>query len=243
MPILKKMMEIKFGDMETYRPEKTVASGEVLGNGLSAVQGRSYAEMIRDALPEFSVHLVGFFTEHNPESLYAKWNEEGADFAIVEDRYLVDPFPKLVLGKDLPVVYDLNDPEEAKKVAEIYGDRSLWEWETIADSLSLAKKALDAIINNPVTQQFRENAELPGWEDRCLQQYGKVLSLHHPSLSPHFKIYYEEMEKVANGVGVKPNSIRLDSLQGMIAFVPTFLGKDELFEALRKAMCKACPTC
>lgn len=101
----------------------------VLPNGGSAVQGSSYAEYIRDNLPGHAVQIAGFNASDNPDSAYAQkeW-DDGIDFAIVDQRYLIDPWPKLVLGESCPVVYDLNDPADQIKVKEIFGDPQKWEY-------------------------------------------------------------------------------------------------------------------
>jgi hypothetical protein len=49
------------------------------------------------------------------------------DFAIVNDRYIVDPWIKLVVGRCEHAVHDLADYEQAAAAAKIYGDPSTWE--------------------------------------------------------------------------------------------------------------------
>lgn len=67
-------------------------------------------------------HYVGFFTEDNPNRIAERC--EGHAFAIVDERYLVDPWAKDVMGQR--AVYDLTSSVERTRVRELYGDPRTW---------------------------------------------------------------------------------------------------------------------
>jgi hypothetical protein len=102
-------------------------------DGSSTVVCTNYAIHIERTLPG-RVQRAGFFCGAIPDCEFSKRDyAEGHDFAIVDDRYLVDPWLKLVYDEaDEPVVYDLQDPAQAAQAAAMYGDRSLWELATEA---------------------------------------------------------------------------------------------------------------
>lgn len=100
-------------------------------DGSSTVVCTNYAKHIERTLPG-RVQLAGFFCDENPDCEFSRRDyAEGHDFAIVDGRYLVDPWMKLVYLDKGPVVYDLQDPAQAAQAAAMYGDRSLWE--TVAE--------------------------------------------------------------------------------------------------------------
>lgn len=111
-----------------------------LPNGGSACCCTDYAHLIRDVLTPLGhrVDVVGFANEDNPESLCAieEYHPGGHDFAIVDDRYLIDPWVRLVAAVEDQIFYDLNDPADFAKAVRIYGPREKW--------LSLPKD--DAIV-------------------------------------------------------------------------------------------------
>ncbi len=50
----------------------------------------------------------------------------GHDFAVVDDRFIVDPWIRLVEGMAELICFDLHDPGAAT-TADLFGDRSPWE--------------------------------------------------------------------------------------------------------------------
>lgn len=74
-----------------------------------------------------SAIVVGFSCNDNPTSSFATEGFlYGHDFAIVNYRYLVDPWIKLVDGRSAHAVHDLADYRQASKAAVIYGNPSTW---------------------------------------------------------------------------------------------------------------------
>ncbi|MCR1347567.1 DUF2958 domain-containing protein [Acidithiobacillus ferrooxidans] len=100
----------------------------VFPDGTSAITCTNYAEQIKKALPGYEVQIVGFENEKNPDCAVARedWHADGHDFAIVDHRWLVDPWARLVASVRDQIVYDLRDPDDAQKVADTYGDPLKW---------------------------------------------------------------------------------------------------------------------
>ncbi|GBG14314.1 uroporphyrinogen decarboxylase [Novimethylophilus kurashikiensis] len=99
-----------------------------LPDGSSATCCTNYAVQVRNAYPG-RVQIVGFHNENNPTSRVAieGIHPGGHDFAILDDRYLIDPWIKLVAADTDQIIYDLQDPDDAAKVAINYGPASCWE--------------------------------------------------------------------------------------------------------------------
>lgn len=103
--------------------------GSVFPDGSSAVMCFAYANWIQKVLDEQHVKVVGFYTINNPDCDIAREGlVSGHDFAIVNERWLIDPWFRLVEG-DMrkPVVHDLRDPDDVESVLKIYGDPAYWE--------------------------------------------------------------------------------------------------------------------
>jgi len=99
-----------------------------LPHGGSATCCTDYAMHIYLALPG-RVVIFGFSNEDNPTSRFAQEAmAEGHDFAIVDKRYIVDPWPRLVPAEFNQMVFDLEDAVDAALVLDIYGPRDCWEW-------------------------------------------------------------------------------------------------------------------
>lgn len=103
----------------------------ILPNGNSATVCTNYAKYIgKHVADEFNemTRVVGFFVEDNQESLFSKENIDfdGHDFAIVAERYLVDPWIRLVAGTRQKIVYDLTDPVDRDEAFLMYGHPEKW---------------------------------------------------------------------------------------------------------------------
>ena len=101
----------------------------VFPDGSSAINCTNYAEQIKDKLEGHEVQIVGFANEDNPDCAVAReeWHPGGHDFAIVDHRWLVDPWSRLVASERDQIVYDLRDLEDARLIAETYGDPLTWK--------------------------------------------------------------------------------------------------------------------
>lgn len=119
--------DARFGHLDhTAMPD----TESLMPDGSSAVCCTNYAHYVRSTLGALGhqVQVVGFANEDNPTSRCAidEFHPGGHDFAIVDSRYLVDPWVRLVAGVEDQIFYDLNNSDDAKKAHEIYGPRSLW---------------------------------------------------------------------------------------------------------------------
>ncbi|MDA8152916.1 MAG: SNF2-related protein [Acidithiobacillus sp.] len=94
----------------------------------SAILCTNYAEQVKKHLPGHDVQIVGFVNEDNPDCTAVRegWHPGGHDFAMVDHRWLVDPWARLVAAVRDQIVYDLQDSEDARKVADTYGDPLKW---------------------------------------------------------------------------------------------------------------------
>jgi len=99
----------------------------LLPDGSSAVCCTDYAAHVFKALPG-RVRIVGFANEENPDCqvVLDELHPGGHDFAIVDNRYLVDPWCKLVRCCDWQPVYDRQLPEDNDLVLKRYGPDVCW---------------------------------------------------------------------------------------------------------------------
>ena len=78
-------------------------------------------------LPPESLQIQGFWTAENPMATHpALRNDDGHDFAVVGNRFIVDPWISVYTGYETQTVYDLKDPLDTPKIREIYGDPACW---------------------------------------------------------------------------------------------------------------------
>jgi len=115
-----------------HLPRNLQPGGEsLLPHGGSGVCCTEYAKHIRLSLkPDgHKVDVVGFANEDNPTSLCAidEYHPGGHDFAIVDGRYLIDPWVRLVAGLEQQIFYDLEDEKDLAKALSVYGPRDCWK--------------------------------------------------------------------------------------------------------------------
>ena len=71
--------------------------------------------------------VMGFYDGVNPAA-HAAGHPGGAhDFALIGDRYIVDPWVKETGCTSKRSVFDLQDPRDAEEIRYLYGDRGTWE--------------------------------------------------------------------------------------------------------------------
>lgn len=96
-------------------------------DGTYAVVCTNYAAQILYALPD-RTQIMGFANVDNPTSRVAK--EEihpgGHDFAVIDGRWLVDPWIRLVASEGDQICFDLHDEKDAAIVLRDYGPQSCW---------------------------------------------------------------------------------------------------------------------
>lgn len=124
----------------------------LLPHGGSAVCCTEYAAHIMRAL--FGrVRIVGFANEDNPDCQVVKdeLHPGGHDFAIVDDRFLVDPWCKLVVANDWQVTYDLDDPEDKALALHRYGPRVNW-----APLTGMENHVREELKQERINEEFRQ---------------------------------------------------------------------------------------
>ncbi len=71
--------------------------------------------------------VVGFHDGVNPSANAAGYPGGAHDFALIEDRYIVDPWVKETGFTSKRAVFDLQDPGDGEEIRWLYGDRGRWE--------------------------------------------------------------------------------------------------------------------
>lgn len=95
----------------------------VLPDGGHATRCGDCAHYIRSLEPNTAVY--GFWSKDNPSWAGARL-VDGHDFALVEERYIVDPWIVETEHLSDRAVFDLHDPADAAEIHRIYGDRRTW---------------------------------------------------------------------------------------------------------------------
>lgn len=130
--------------------------GSVFPDGTSATCCTNYAAQILKALPE-RTQIYGFANEDNPRSRIAREeiHPTGHDFAVIDGRYLVDPWIRLVAGdgREDRICFDLDDQVDAALVADTYGPRACWSLNTRA--MEVAREMLAASSTGPANEVAR----------------------------------------------------------------------------------------
>lgn len=121
-------------------PEQEAPDTEsFLPGGGSACCCTDYACHIFCSLPG-RVQVFGFANQDNPTSRVAREqiHPGGHDFAVVDGRYVVDPWLRLVSGCLEQMVFDMECPLDTALVADIYGPKECWMrmWEAEAYALA-----------------------------------------------------------------------------------------------------------
>lgn len=127
----------------------------VFADGTSATVCTNYAAHVFRALPG-RVAIFGFANKDNPSSRAAReeFHPEGHDFAVVDERFLVDPWVRLVAGVSQQMCFDFHDRRDAALVLDTYGPRACWERLDEAEQSISSKKA-----TMPTQQQFFYQAQ------------------------------------------------------------------------------------
>ena len=111
---------------ETFWGITETSEGGEFGDGSSAVQCTGFACAIQKKLGPDRVKVMGFMTEDNPGT-EIETVAEGHDFAVVDGRYIVDPWIAEVEGISDAIVFDLQDEGDQARISSIYGDQTTWE--------------------------------------------------------------------------------------------------------------------
>lgn len=69
--------------------------------------------------------VYGFDVEDNPDSFVAQ-DVGGHDFAVIDNRFIVDPWISLYTGQEDQIVYDMANPADQQKIKHLFGDKNKW---------------------------------------------------------------------------------------------------------------------
>jgi hypothetical protein len=99
----------------------------VFPGGGSAVCCTDYAVQVCAAY-KGRAQSWGFANIDNPSSRVAREqiHAEGHDFAVVDGRFVVDAWLRLVASVSEQIVFDMKDKGDAALIADIYGDPAKW---------------------------------------------------------------------------------------------------------------------
>ena len=106
-------------------PEHDSGEGSVFPDGSLAVRCTSWATYARRALGS-RAKLYGFFCQDNPSATAMARLADGHDFAVIDDRWIIDGWLFDVEGELSEPMIDLRDPANAELVRGFYGDPATW---------------------------------------------------------------------------------------------------------------------
>lgn len=95
-------------------------------SGISAVVCTGYAAELFCIFGPKRTMLFGFHGDDNPTSRIGR-EYGGHDFAVIDDRYVVDPWLDDTANESKQVVFDLEAPDDQPIIQELYGDRRCWK--------------------------------------------------------------------------------------------------------------------
>lgn len=75
---------------------------------------------------DHTVRVFGFLSEDNPVENQEIMDVGGHDFAIVNDRYIVDIWLSVYAGESNQAIFDLKDPKDRKLAQQYYGNPEKW---------------------------------------------------------------------------------------------------------------------
>ena len=70
--------------------------------------------------------VMGFVSAENPKSIISR-SYDGHDFALLSNRYIVDPWVKLFENYASKCVFDLKSDADQHLIKKIYGDKEKWK--------------------------------------------------------------------------------------------------------------------
>lgn len=78
-------------------------------------------------IEKFGGRVVGYNCSQNPSAQIGKNLCEGHDFAIVEERFIVDYWAFQVARIIEHPVLDITQPSDGQLARQLYGDKNTWE--------------------------------------------------------------------------------------------------------------------
>ena len=70
--------------------------------------------------------VMGFESDENSLSSISR-SYDGHDFALIQDRYIIDPWVKLFENYASKCVFDLKSDADQHLIRKIYGDKEKWK--------------------------------------------------------------------------------------------------------------------
>ena len=124
-------LENRFGNEDQYEiieydedDEESEFDCTVFSDGWATAICTNWALQVKKALPG-RVKIMGFTYRNNPVKGVPHFSD-GHDFALVDNRYIVDGWLKNVAQASSRAVFDLENPADADDIEHFYGDRSTW---------------------------------------------------------------------------------------------------------------------
>lgn len=115
-----------YDDEDEPQDEEDIDRGpQQLGDHGDAAICTSWANYVCEQLPDRAKRF-GFWVKENPAPSLARLCD-GHDFAVVDERYIVDGWLKNVECVVDRAVFDIQDPADADVIRAYYGDPSKWK--------------------------------------------------------------------------------------------------------------------
>ena len=131
---------------DVYYDEKDESS-YFRGLPFTGTQCTGFACRILQKFGHDRVKIFGFLDQENPGTAAGSMRG-GHDFAVVDDRYIVDPWIVEVFNHNITTpmdegldkltnqgVFDINDPKDQKMISVIYGPKEKWKRNYEAEEL------------------------------------------------------------------------------------------------------------
>lgn len=99
--------------------------GSVFPDGTRATQCTNWARYARRAHGT-RAQIFGFFCADNPTAVAMARLADGHDFALLDDRFILDGWLCNVEGEISEPILDLEDPDHASLIIDYYGNRRNW---------------------------------------------------------------------------------------------------------------------
>ena len=99
------------------------AGASLLSDGGRASNCADCAHFIQSLEPQTEIY--GFWSKDNPTWAGAALHD-GHDFAVVEGRYIVDPWMVETEALSKRAVFDLENPADASEICRLYGNCFKW---------------------------------------------------------------------------------------------------------------------
>lgn len=140
----------------------TEEDGSLFPDGSRVVECTNWARYARRAHGA-RVKIYGFFCEDNPSATAMDRLAEGHDFAVLDNRFIIDGWLTSVEGELAEPLIDLEDPGMARAVQRFYGSPACWtrmlDLETAIEEEPDAAFA-DAMAGAAPVQQQAANLEI-----------------------------------------------------------------------------------